>query len=224
MPDFASPRQPVDVPRPAPHRTLSTPDARATLQILFAEVAALANELRKAAAFVHRQDDSHPAGWGILQILDRSGPLTVPAIARIRALSRQNIQTLVNRLESQGYVGLAPNPAHKRSALVQLTDSGRSLVATVKQREAHSLQGLLPHVSQARLVPAARLLRQLRALLAGKALLPAEIAVAHLPHKPVRALRRSARRRKSAPVTAPPPLPPPEPAEPDEGEFPINLL
>ncbi len=224
MPEADTPRRSADASQPAAHRSGSTADARAALLALFAEVAALANQLRKTPAFSPRQDDSPSAGWGILQILDRLGPQTVPAIARIRSLSRQNIQTLVNRLESRGYVALAPNPAHKRSALVQLTEGGRSLVATVTDREAHSLQGLLPHVSHARLVPVARLLRQLRALLAGKELPPAEIAEERLASKRAKALRRPARHRKTAPLTAPPPPPLPEPAEPEEGEFPINLL
>ena len=224
MPEaYTSPRS-ADARRPAANRSGSTPDARASLQALFAEVAALANQLRKTPAFSPRQDDSPSAGWGILQILDRLGPQTVPAIARIRSLSRQNIQTLVNRLESQGSVALAPNPAHKRSALVQLTESGRSLVAAVTKREALSLQGLLPYLSPARLVPAARLLRQLRALLAGSELPPAESAEERLASKQAKGLRRPARHRKTAPLTAPPPPPLPEPAEPEESEFPINLL
>ena len=100
------------------------------LQVLFAEATALANQLRKTAASGPRQADSPGGGWSVLQVLGRLGPLTVPAIARNRTVSRQSIQTLVNRLEPHGCVALAANPAHKKSGLVHLTDIGRYATCT----------------------------------------------------------------------------------------------
>ena len=198
------------------------PGAHASLERLLAEVTALANQLRKTTALMPRQDNSPQGGWCILQTLGRLGPQTVPDIARTRALSRQNIQILVNRLESQGYVAVTPNPAHKKSGLVELTDRGRGLLATVMEREANSLEGLLPHIPQARLVPAARLLRRLRELLAGKELPPAETTEESPAPKPAPTPRKPARRKKAAPAVELPAAP--EPIEPDEGEFPVNLL
>jgi hypothetical protein len=97
------------------------------------------------------------------------------------------------------------------------------LLATVMEREATSLEGLLPHVSQARLVPAARLLRRLRELLAGKELPPAETAEERPAHKPATMAREPARRGGAASATAELRAVP-EPIEPDAGEFPVNLL
>ena len=199
------------------------PGARASLEALFAEVTTLANQLRKTTALMPRQDNSTQAGWSILQTLGRLGPQTVPDIARTRALSRQNIQILVNRLESQGYVAVTPNPAHKKSGLVELTDRGRGLLATVMEREANSLEGLLPHVPQARLVPAARLLRRLRELLAGTELPPTAAPEERPAPKPETMPRKPTRRRKAASETAALSAAP-ESIEPDEGEFPLNLL
>jgi DNA-binding MarR family transcriptional regulator len=206
---------------PNPDPTI--PGAHASLETLLAEVAALANLLRKKRALLPRQDDSPQGGWSILQTLGRLGPRTVPDIARSRALSRQNIQILVNRLESQGYVAVAPNPAHKRSCLVELTDRGRGLLATVIQREANSLESLLPHVPQTRLVPAARLLRRLRELLAGTALPPMAAPEEPPVPKPETMPRKPTRRRKATSDTAALSAAP-ESIEPDEGEFPLNLL
>jgi hypothetical protein len=126
-------------------------------------------------------------------------------------------------LKFQGYVDVTPNPAHKRSGLIELTDRGRGLLASVMEREATSLEGLLPHVSQSRLVPAGRLLRRLRELLAGTELPPAETAEARPVHKPARVPRKPIRHTNTAPATAGLPATP-EPIEPDEGEFPLNLL
>ena len=193
------------------------------LQAVFGEATALANQLRKTAALAHGHQDSPGGGWGILEILGHLGSQTVPGIARLRAVSRQNIQTLVNRLESRGYVALTANPAHKRSGLVHLTERGKRLLTAVMERDAKLREGLLPYVPETRLLPAARLLRQLRQLLAGHELPPDELAGRRPVRKRTRARPRPSRRRAGAPVSADLPLPP-EPGEPDENEFPINLL
>ena len=217
-----SSRQAGAAPIP-PNPTSTLPGARASLETLLAEVAALANQLKKTMALMPQQDNSPQGGSSILHTLGRLGPQTVPDIARTRALSRQNIQILVNRLVSQGFVAVTPNPAHKRSGLIELTDRGRGLLATVMEQEATSLESLLPHVPQARLVPAARLLRRLRELLAGTAFPPAETDEAHPAHKPANMPRKPAHRRKVASETAKLPAAT-EPIETDEGEFPVNLL
>ena len=195
----------------------------AGLRALLAEVTALANQLRKGTTLMSRPDNAHQAGWNILQTLGQLGPQTVPDIARARALSRQSIQVLVNRLESQGYVEVTPNPAHKRSGLVQLTDRGRRLLVTVTEREATSLESLLPHLSRSSLAPATRLLRQLRELLAGKELPPEEIAGERPAHKAARKGRGLAPRREAALTTAEPQTVR-EPIAPEEGELPVSLL
>ena len=193
------------------------------LQGLFAEVTALANQLRRTAVSAPRQSDSLVGGRSILQVLGRQGPLTVPAIARIRTVSRQSIQTLVNRLGAHGYVALSANPAHTKSGLVQLTDQGRKLLAAVTERESKSSKALLPYVSETRLVLAARLLRQLRELLAGNGAPPAEAARGRPTRKRAQARPKPARRSEGG--LAPADLPPlPEPTEPDETEFPVSLL
>jgi DNA-binding MarR family transcriptional regulator len=193
------------------------------LEVLFAEATALANQLRSTAASVPRQTHSPVRGWSVLQVLDRQGPLTVPAIARIRTVSRQSIQTLVNRLEAHGCVALTANPAHKKSGLVHLTDRGQRLLAAVTARESKSSDALLPYVSETRLVSAARLLRQLRELLSGNGLPSAEVAGDRPARKRARALPKPAHRSKAVPAPADMP-PAPEPTEPDEGDFPVNLL
>jgi DNA-binding MarR family transcriptional regulator len=223
MHEYDTSGQPVSVSQSAADLNPAGAGASASLLALFTEVTALANQLRKTTAFVSRQDNSPQGSWSILRTLGRLGPQTVPDMARTRGLSRQNIQVLANRLEAQGYVVVAPNPAHKRSGLVQLTERGRRLQTTVMEREAASLEGLLPHVSQSRLLPATRLLRQLRELLAGRELPPPEISGERPVPQSARTPRRAARSGKPASTTAEVPIAR-GPIEPDEGEFPVNLL
>jgi DNA-binding MarR family transcriptional regulator len=192
------------------------------LQTLFDEAAALAHQLRKTAAATLRQDDCPAGALSLLQSLDQQGPQTVPAIARARALSRQNVQVLVNRLHARSLVTLTPNPAHKRSALVQLTSRGHALFAAASRQEMQTWQALLPHIPEAQLLPASTLLRQLRRLLGG-----AQPPAAPLPPEPPASPMTTAspkRPRRKRPATAIAEPPPPSFGEPEEGEFPVNLL
>jgi DNA-binding MarR family transcriptional regulator len=194
------------------------------LQVLFAEVTALAHQLNKTSAKTRRRfDDCRAGALSLLRILDQQGGQTVPAIARARGVSRQNVQVLVNRLRGRNLVTLTQNPAHKRSALVHLTDSARALLTTASQQEMESREALLPYISEVRLVPATTLVRQLRQLLGGAQLpeqpWPRQISAPAAGAPP----RRNPRRKRAAPA-ATEMLPPPEAGEPDEGEFPVNLL
>ena len=196
-----------------------------TVKSLFAETNALAQQLRKET---DHSDPVRLGGRGILKVLGNDGPLTVPEIARVRGTSRQNIQTLVNRLEGEGCVDLAGNPAHRKSALVRITDRGRTLLESIKQEEAKSLELLLPHLSEAELASAVTSLRRVRHALAGlEAPKPARKARPLPEQKPRRTANHeppSVSDSPSAPVPALAANPsPPANDPPDEG-FPVNLL
>lgn len=72
----------------------------------------------------------------VLVGLSRTGPQTVAQMARVRAQSRQRFQPLVNALIADGLVRAIPNPAHKRSSLIDLTPRGRQAVARI-----HAIEG-----------------------------------------------------------------------------------
>lgn len=132
---------------------------------LIGETTALFHRLRVAAEQVHDQGNVSAGRRGILLGLARSGPQTVPQMARARPVSRQLVQTLVNGLRADGYVEYAPNPAHRRSHRVRLTGAGTRLVARMERRERELLRDLRMPVSQAELRAAARTLRRLRGAL-----------------------------------------------------------
>lgn len=88
--------------------------------------------------------DAHIEGLsiGVRAVLERlgtGGSQTVPQMGRALALSRQFVQRMVNDAREAGYVELRPNPAHRRSSLVALTDEGAQAIATVKAREYEAL-------------------------------------------------------------------------------------
>jgi DNA-binding MarR family transcriptional regulator len=76
----------------------------------------------------------------VLEVLDDGGPQTVPTVARSLTLTRQFVQRLVDACAAQGLVEDRPNPAHRRSPLVALTDAGRTEIREIKAGEAVTLR------------------------------------------------------------------------------------
>jgi len=144
------------------------PGLHAELELLFEETVDLANYLKRKARHTHRGEQLSASGRILLQSLQLHGPQTVPALAHIRSTSRQNIQVLVNGLAAAGYVEFTPNPGHKRSDFVALTDAGHQLLRSANEREASQLANLLPHTTEAEVKQSAELLRRLRLLLGGE--------------------------------------------------------
>jgi DNA-binding MarR family transcriptional regulator len=137
-------------------------EVRDQLEKLLTEVGALAIRLRQNARKVQIAGDSPAGGHNVLRMLHRFGSLTVPQIARLDSTSRQNIQTVVNRLEREGCVESAPNPAHKRSALVRLTDRGIASLELVTRGSDAYKERLLSNLSKDDLTRASELLRSIR--------------------------------------------------------------
>jgi DNA-binding MarR family transcriptional regulator len=101
-----------------------------------------------------------------------AGPRTVPDLARERLVSRQHIQTLVNALLAGGLASMRPNPQHRRSPLVGLTDEGRRRLKEMQEREAALLARTAPSVSPVELAAAMRLFDLLERDLAARAVEP----------------------------------------------------
>jgi DNA-binding MarR family transcriptional regulator len=141
---------------------------RRELEVLFEETVDLANRLKTKARQTHRGERLSASGRILLQGLQLLGPQTVPALAHIRSTSRQNIQVLVDKLAAAGYIEFVPNPGHKRSDFVRLTEAGRVLLSSANERETGLLATLLPHTTAAEVRASAELLRKLRLLLGGE--------------------------------------------------------
>jgi DNA-binding MarR family transcriptional regulator len=141
---------------------------RDELEVLFEECVDLANYLKRKARQTHPGERLSASGRILLQSLQLNGPQTVPALAHLRSTSRQNIQVLVDRLATAGYVEFASNPGHRRSDFVQLTHEGEAILTSANQREAGVLAGLMQHTTESEVNDAAELLRKLRHLMAGE--------------------------------------------------------
>ena len=68
------------------------------------------------------------ARWKVIGIVALTGAgVTVPGIARALGQSRQAVQRITDVMQTDGLVHYEPNPRHKRSSLVQLTDHGQQV-------------------------------------------------------------------------------------------------
>lgn len=151
-----------------PNSAIRSPlTAQEAVQYLIAEANGLVNLARRGERGLDGRALS--AQRQVLQALALRGPQTVPVLAKNRTTSRQNIQIVVNKLSQLNLVESVPNPAHRRSKLIQLTPMGRQFLEQAEE------QVFLPvddsELSIEELSAALRTLRILRAhwLRAGRA-------------------------------------------------------
>lgn len=134
----------------------------AALDALIEAASALHRRIRAVRDEVHHLEGMPGGSRAILRELERRGPQTVPQMARERPASRQHVQTMVNRLHRDGYVEFVPNPAHRRSHLVQLTERGGRRVERMVAREDRVLRGIAADTPECNLYETAELLRKVR--------------------------------------------------------------
>ena len=128
---------------------------------LASAVRRLFHKLGDGVAALH-EDSAVSAGMrAVLETLVDSGPQTVPHMARVRPVTRQHIQVLVNSLIDEGLVEYIDNPAHKKSKLVCATQKGNQLFHAMRNRETHALRSLAVEPSSQDLVAATIVLKNL---------------------------------------------------------------
>lgn len=81
--------------------------------------------------------------------------------------NRQNVQRIINDLESEGLVTFAPNPHHKRAQLVLLTDKGKRSFKSAMDLQTPSVNDLADGVTVRDLETVHRVILTLRKKLEG---------------------------------------------------------
>ena len=77
------------------------------------------------------------ARWLMLGAINRAAHAQPVAwLARNLGANRQNVQRIVNDLNTEGLVVLEPNPHHRRAPLVVLTDKGRQMLEATRRLQA----------------------------------------------------------------------------------------
>jgi DNA-binding MarR family transcriptional regulator len=124
-------------------------------------VRSLFHKLGAAADALHEGSGISTGMRAVLENVVERGPMTVPEMARIRPVSRQHIQALVNDLLALGLVDYQDNPAHRRSKLVRATKKGHEGFSALKRREFSALKRLASEISPDALQQADRVLTEL---------------------------------------------------------------
>lgn len=106
------------------------------LESLLDAVNAAANRHALLAEALHAPFGLSAGMRSLLLLLAGGEALTLSEIAERRAVSRQFIQKLATPLIAQGLLLAEPNPRHKRSPKLRLSDWGQRIVAKLRQREA----------------------------------------------------------------------------------------
>lgn len=87
------------------------------------------------------------ARWQVLGVVDH-GPVTVAQVARTMGLTRQSVQQTADALARDDMVVFADNPADRRARLMTLSDTGRTALRHVEERQAgwaSTVGDRLPH-------------------------------------------------------------------------------
>lgn len=78
----------------------------------------------------------------VLEMLLRYGEQTVPELAARLEIKRQYVQVMCNEALASGVVEQRENPRHKRSPILALTDTGRSLIEEIISKEMKLMEEL----------------------------------------------------------------------------------
>jgi DNA-binding MarR family transcriptional regulator len=134
-----------------------------------AEVFAVLGPLyRRASRAVEDAERIEGASLGVRTVLEQllAGAQPVPTIAGALALSRQFVQRSVDAAAARGWVRTTPNPAHRRSVLIELTPEGAATIAAVRAREHAVLSAVDGNLTAADIESCLRVLRSLHATVA----------------------------------------------------------
>lgn len=108
-----------------------------------ADVLELAGLFRRVADGIARQEGQTQARWYALSVFS-AAPLTVSQAARRLGTSRQAVQRSADDLIARGLAVTEPNPDHRTSPFIILTDEGRAVLARISQAAAAARHSWLP--------------------------------------------------------------------------------
>ena len=121
----------------------------------------LFHKLGYGVAALHQNSSVSVGMRAVLESVIDGGPQTVPHMAKIRPVTRQHIQTLVNELLDGNYVEYIDNPAHKRSKLVAPTKRGMRVFEKMRSLESEAFKRAKIEVSPEELEAARKVLSAL---------------------------------------------------------------
>ena len=83
----------------------------------------------------------------VLEILHKYGEQTVPELAARLEIQRQYVQIMCNETLASGFTEQRPNPRHKRSPILTLTNQGSALIEDILSKEMQIMQEMSEDLS-----------------------------------------------------------------------------
>lgn len=105
-------------------------EGSALVPLLVADIYQLAGSFRRLGDRIARTAGSTQSEWQVLSVAS-GGPHTVAQIARRLGYARQSVQRTADQLVREGWARYKPNPDHKSSPLVELTESGMTALREI---------------------------------------------------------------------------------------------
>ncbi|SRR5579884_580002 len=136
-------------------------EPQALVPIIIADIYELAGRLREYGEAIARTVGQTQARWQVMSAAS-ADPLTVPQIARVLGVTRQNVQRIADLLVAEGSAGYRDNPDHRASPHFVLTPRGRAALGQLTKAAGGY------HARLARKLPASEIVslqRSLRRLL-----------------------------------------------------------
>jgi DNA-binding MarR family transcriptional regulator len=108
-----------------------------------------------------KDDELTAADRAVMEFLYPEEQLSVPAVAAKYRVSRQHVQVTVNQLIGRGLIRALPNPQHKRSPLMRLSELGREAFAEIRRNESLIIEKMFAGFRDDDVAVTRRLLRSL---------------------------------------------------------------
>jgi DNA-binding MarR family transcriptional regulator len=103
-------------------------DLEDEIPLLVVDLFEAAGAVRRRSADLGAVVGQSQARWQLLSLVNAEGPWTVPHAARRLGITRQAVQRVANALVRDGLLATRPNPNHKSSPLIELTEEGRRML------------------------------------------------------------------------------------------------
>lgn len=136
------------------------------LNAVIRDIHQCSSHLRMRANELHHNLDGINASMRtVMEILSYGGPMTVPEIGRVKGVSRQHVQMVVNTLLEMELIKRQDNPNDKRTYLVSLTWTGKDVYDAIQIREMAELQTLCDQFDTEELRIATKMIQKLNKLI-----------------------------------------------------------
>lgn len=132
------------------------------IALLVADIYEAAGALRKSGEAVAKAEGQTQARWQLLSVISGE-PASVPRAARRLGLSRQGVQRIANNLVDDGLAQWRPNPDHRASPLLTLTDAGGRALTAITDRASAAQRAITVDIEDADIVAARKVLQRLTA-------------------------------------------------------------